>query len=249
MSARWHDLLARGDALLAKQERRLAKRRAHRMNPLEAYFEANQDRLIFKWMHYFEIYDRHFSEYRDQPVNVLEFGVSHGGSLQMWKSYFGRSAHITGVDIDPRCAQFVEDRVDVVIGDQEDRGFLKGLGERLGSVDVLIEDGGHTPGQQIATFEEMWPYISDGGVFLMEDLHTSYWANYDGGYKKPGTFVEYAKDLIDRQHAWYSREKDVFDVDDYTRSIGGMHVYDSIIVFDKAQLTRPRNRKTGQPSF
>ena len=30
-------------------------------NPLEAYFRANQGRLIHKWSHYFDIYDRHLS--------------------------------------------------------------------------------------------------------------------------------------------------------------------------------------------
>jgi cephalosporin hydroxylase len=218
-------------------------------NPLEAYFEANQGRLIHKWMHYFDIYDRHFAPFRGKPVTVLEFGVSHGGSLQMWRDYFGPLAHITGVDIVPECARFAEDRIDIRIGDQEDRTFLRALARDLGHVDVLIEDGGHTAGQQIATFEEFWPYISDGGVFLMEDLHTSYWDNYDGGYKRPGTFIEYAKDLIDAQHAWHSHDKDHFDIDAYTRSIRGMHVYDSVIVFDKAKVPRPKARKTGTPSF
>jgi cephalosporin hydroxylase len=218
-------------------------------NPLRAYFEANEGRLIHKWMHYFNIYDRHFAPFRGQPVNVLEFGVSHGGSLQMWKNYFGPRARITGVDIMPKCATLAEDRIDIVIGDQEDRTFLRSLARKLGSVDVLIEDGGHTAAQQINTFEEFWPCITDGGVLLVEDLHTSYWERYGGGYKRPGTFIEYAKDLIDQQHAWHSREKDKFAVDDYTRTIRGMHVYDSIIVFDKAPVSRPTHRRTGTPSF
>jgi cephalosporin hydroxylase len=218
-------------------------------NPLREYFEGNQGRLIHKWMHYFDIYERHFSPFRGKPVNVVEFGVSHGGSLQMWKEYFGPRAQITGVDIMPKCARLAEDRIDIVIGDQEDRAFLRSLARQLGSVDVLIEDGGHTARQQIHTFEEFWPYISDGGVFLIEDLHSSYWQKYDGGYKRPGTFIEYAKDLIDQQHAWHSREKEKFDVDEYTRTIRGMHVYDSVIVFDKAPVSRPTHRRTGTPSY
>jgi cephalosporin hydroxylase len=226
-----------------------AKNLSGQENPLRAYFEGNEGRLIHKWMHYFDIYERHFSPFRGKPVNVVEFGVSHGGSLQMWKEYFGPRAHITGVDIMPKCAQLAEDRIDVVIGDQEDRAFLRSLARKLGSVDVLIEDGGHTAAQQIHTFEEFWPYIADGGVFLVEDLHSSYWERYGGGYKRPGTFIEYAKDLIDQQHAWHSREKDKFDVDEYTRTIRGMHVYDSIIVFDKAPVSRPTHRRTGTPSY
>lgn len=218
-------------------------------NPLERYFYDNRGRLIHKWLHYFDIYDRHFSRFRGKPLTVVEFGVSHGGSLQMWKKYFGRKAHITGVDINPDCAAFAERRIDVVIGDQQDRKFLRELRDKVGPVDVLIEDGGHTMRQQINTFEVFWPAIRNGGVYLVEDLHTSYWPRYGGGHKRPGTFIEYAKNLIDQQHAWHSREPESLAVDKYTRTIKGMHVYDSIIVFDKGKVRRPTNKRTGTPSL
>jgi cephalosporin hydroxylase len=217
-------------------------------NPLTDHFLANDGRLIRKWMHYFDIYHRHFQPYRNKPVTIVEFGVEHGGSLQMWKSYFGPQARIVGVDINPQCAHLGESQIEIVIGDQEDRQFLKSLANKVGDIDVLIEDGGHTMIQQIATFEELWPNIVDGGVLLMEDLHTSYWPKYDGGLRREGTFIEYAKKLVDQQHAWHSRDKDEFDVDEYTRSIAGMHVYNSIIVFDKATVTRPRTKRTGTRS-
>jgi cephalosporin hydroxylase len=221
----------------------------HARNPLEVYFWTNQGRLINKWLHYFDIYDRHFSPYRGKKINVVEFGVSHGGSLQMWRDYFGPRATITGVDLNPRCATLADKGINVVIGDQEDRKFLASLADQVGEIDIVIDDGGHTMGQQIATFEVLWPRVRDGGVFLIEDLHTSYWPQYGGGYKRPGTFIEYAKDLIDQQHAWYSKEPESFKADEYTRSIRGMHVYDSIIVFDRGLVTKPTHRKTGKPSF
>jgi 23S rRNA U2552 (ribose-2'-O)-methylase RlmE/FtsJ len=218
------------------------------INPLEAYFRANQGRLIHKWVHYFDIYHRHFRQYRGKPITVVEFGVSHGGSLQMWKSYFGPQARIFGIDIDPRCKALTEPQIDIVIGDQEDREFLRSLAAQVGDVDVLIEDGGHMMTQQIATFEELWPNIVEGGVFLIEDLHTSYWPKYGGGYRRENTFIEYAKNLIDQQNAWHSRDKESFVVDEYTRSIRGMHIYDSVIVFDKAAVGKPYATKTGTPS-
>lgn len=220
-----------------------------RPNPLEEYFRANPGRLIHKWIHYFDIYDRHFAPFRGKPANIVEFGVSHGGSLQMWRDYFGPQAHITGVDIDPRCTDLTGDKIDVVIGDQEDREFLTKLTDQVGQIDIVIEDGGHTMGQQIATFEELWPRVRDGGIFLIEDLHTSYWRRYGGGYKRSGTFIEYAKDLIDQQNAWHSRDPESLRVDEHTRTIRGMHVYDSIIVFDKAPVPKPHHEKTGKPSF
>jgi len=208
-------------------------------NRLEAYFRANPGRRINKWPHYFPIYDRHFSVYRGRAVHVMEFGVGQGGSLQMWRDYFGPAARVTGVDIDPRCAGLTGDRISVVTGDQEDREFLRGLTAVAGQPDVVIDDGGHHMGQQIATLEEMWPQLRDGGVFLTEDVHTSYGDRYGGGCRRPGTFVEYAKDLIDRVNAWHSEDMAALEPDAWTRSVAGMHVYDSVIVLDKDQVGRP----------
>lgn len=217
-------------------------------NPLEEYFRANQGRLIHKWMHYFEIYHRHFERFRGRPVTILEFGVSHGGSLQMWRDYFGPEARIHGVDIDPRCAELAAPDARVFIGDQEDRGFLRSIVDEIGPVDLLIEDGGHRMGQQIATFEEIYPRMAPDGCFLIEDLHTSYWPKWGGGLRRPGTFIEYAKGLTDQLNAWHSVE-DGFTVDEFTRTTKSMHFYDSIVVFERGVVERPHAEKTGRFSF
>jgi len=214
-------------------------------NPLEKYFRENDKRLIHKWVHYFDIYHRHFARFRGKKVVVLEFGVSQGGSLQMWRKYFGRKARIYGVDIDPRCQDLGGRRTKIFIGDQEDRDFLRMVAEETGPIDVLIEDGGHKMGQQIATFEELYPRVKEGGVFLIEDLHTSYWSKYGGGFRKPGTFVEYAKNLTDQLNAWHSKEPGLV-VDSFTRSTRSMHFYDSIIVFEKGRVEKPHAERTGQ---
>ncbi len=218
-------------------------------NPLETYFIQNNGKLIHKWLHYFEIYHRHFSKFRKKPVTVLEFGVFQGGSLQMWRKYFGRRARIVGVDINPKCKTLEEKGVEIYIGDQADRKFLKHLMKKIGPVDVVIEDGGHMMDQQIHTFEEVYPHVKEGGVFLIEDLHTSYWKDYGGGYMKTGSFIEYAKKIMDDINAWHSREPNKFKVNDNTRSIGGMHVYDSIIVFDKATIKEPSHKMTGNKTI
>ncbi len=218
-------------------------------NPLETYFRKSKGRLIHKWVHYFDIYDRHFSHFRGKRITILEFGVQHGGSLQMWKHYFGRKARIIGVDIDPRCKKLIEKQIEVYIGDQENRKFLKSLAKKVGPFDIVIDDGGHTMGQQITTFEEIFPNVKDNGVFLVEDLHTSYWKEYGGGYKKQNSFIEFAKNLIDQINAWHSLDENSFFVDKYTETIKGMHVYDSIIVFDKGILEKPHHEQIGIPSF
>jgi len=101
--------------------------------------------------------------------------------------------------------------------------------------------------QQITTFEELYPHLTPDGVFLTEDVHTSYWANYGGGYHKPGTFMEYAKGLTDQLNAWHSREDD-FAVDEFTRTTRSMHFYDSIVVFERGTVVKPHAEKTGRPS-
>lgn len=217
----------------------------NKTNPLISYFEKNDKKLIHKWMHYFDIYHSHFSKYRNRRITVLEFGVSHGGSLQMWKKYFGKKAKIIGVDILPDCKKLEEKNVEIFIGDQEDRKFLKRLMRTIGEVDIVIEDGGHTMKQQINTFEEVFPFVKYGGIYLAEDLHTSYWDEYGGGLKKRGTFIEYIKDRIDDIGAWHSREKK-FGPNYYTENMNAIHIYDSVVVFEKSKISPPFEKKTGQ---
>ena len=217
-------------------------------NDLRTYFEDGDHRLIHKWMHFFEIYDRHFEKFRDTDANALELGVYHGGSLQMWKHYFGPRAKIFGVDIDPRCASLAEPGVEVFIGDQEDRAFLRSVTERVPKLDVIIDDGGHTMRQQIVSFEVLYHHLSDGGVYLAEDLHTSYFPEYGGGHGKPGTFIVYGKRLIDQLNAWHSREASL-TVDGFTRSAFGLHFYDSVLVIERRTIVPPSHHMRGKPAF
>lgn len=219
------------------------------MNDLQKYFAQNTGKLIHKWHHYFEIYDRHFSRFRNTEVNIVEFGVSHGGSLQMWKDYFGPKCRIYGVDINPHCKQLEEERVEIFIGDQENREFLRSLAARIPKIDILIDDGGHTMAQQINTFEELFHRVDERGVYLCEDMHTSYWPKWEGGYRKPGTFVEYSKDFIDYINAWHSMEKDRLDVSDFTRQAHSLHYYDSILVIEKRPMVAPQHSMTGTPQL
>lgn len=212
------------------------------------FFENKEHRLIHKWMHYFEIYDRHFSRFRNKPLSLIEFGVWQGGSLQMWKDYFGREAKIYGVDIDPRCATLGEENITIILGDQEDRASLQGIKNSLPKFDIIIDDGGHTMQQQIITFEEMYSHLLDGGVYLAEDLHTSYWPGFGGGYRNPSSFIEYSKQLIDQLNAWYSQDP-AFAVDEFSRNAFSLHYYDSIMVIEKRSIAKPDNRMSGTPSF
>lgn len=219
------------------------------MNPLEDYFRRNESRLIHKWLHYFEIYHRHFERFRNRPVVVLEFGVDQGGSLEMWREYFGPSAKIYGVDIDPRCRQFEDHNIQIMIGDQADKEFLRQVVATIGApIDVVIEDGGHRMRQQKMTFRHIYPHMSDDGCFLTEDTHTSYWRRFGGGFRRKGTFMEFAKARIDQLNAWHSRSPE-FQVNDFTRSTRSIHFYDSVVVFERGSRTQPERRITGHAAF
>jgi hypothetical protein len=218
------------------------------MNDLEQYFRKNNKRLIHKWTHYFDIYERHFNRYRNKEVIILEIGISQGGSLQMWKDYFGSRAVIYGIDVEPKCKELEEENIHIFIGSQSNRKFLRQVKAQIPKVDILIDDGGHTMVQQIVTFEELFNHVKDDGVYLCEDTHTSYWLRYGGGHKRRGTFMEYSKNFIDYLNAWHSEQLSL-RVNAFTRTVDSVHYYDSVVVIEKKLREAPKHEKTGETSF
>lgn len=219
------------------------------MSTLQEIFETHEGRLIHKWNHYFEVYERYFSAYRGTPVNILEIGISHGGSLQMWRKYFGEGANIFAVDINPQCKQFEDGQTKIFIGSQEDEIFLSQLKAKLPELDILIDDGGHTMNQQITTFNHLFSTVKDGGIYLVEDTHTSYWGEYHGGYKKKGSFIEFAKDMVDQVHAWHIDKEKILPVNTITENVAGISFYDSIVVFEKKSRQEPSHSMRGNPTI
>ena len=102
--------------------------------------------------------------------------------------------------------------------------------------------------QQIATFEELYPHLNENGVYVCEDLQTSYWEEYGGGYRTEGTFIELAKRLVDLLNAWYSREPASLSTDEFTRSTHSLHFYPGVLVIEKRKMQPPRAGASGRPS-
>jgi hypothetical protein len=141
-------------------------------NPLREFFSSRRrGRGIWKWEHYFDIYHRHFSAFRDKPITVLEIGVLGGGSLDMWRQYFGPHATLIGVDIDPTCKAYETAGTEIFIGNQGDRTFWKDFRKMVPKIDIVIDDGSHMSRHQITSMEELLPCVSPGGVYLCEDVH------------------------------------------------------------------------------
>jgi hypothetical protein len=132
--------------------------------PLKLYFESHKEgKGIVKWIHYFNIYQKHFDKFVGKEVNVVEIGVFSGASLEMWKRYFGSKCRVYGIDIREECKSYEDEKTKIFIGDQADRKFWKQFRKQVPCVDIVIDDGSHATEQQIVTLEEMLPHIRSGG--------------------------------------------------------------------------------------
>lgn len=140
-------------------------------------------------------YEIYLESFRDIEFNLLEIVVYDGASVKMWKEYFPK-ATIVAIDIDPRCKEFEEDRIHIHIGDQTDVNFLTTVFDKYGHFEVILDDGGHSWKQQIVSFETLFPRLTPAGLYLLEDMHTSYrtksvWDDYHI------TGINYFKNLVD----------------------------------------------------
>jgi hypothetical protein len=199
-------------------------------------FQTNNGRPIHKWVHYFPIYEQHFGRFRNRTVTFLEIGVFKGGSLQLWKRYLGPFARIVGIDIDPACKAFEEDQISVCTGDQSDPVFLQSVIDQFGMPDIVIDDGSHVMRHVAASFEFLYPKVHRDGVYLVEDLHTAYWQEYEGGLRRAGTFIEMCKGFIDDLNADHTRG--ALAPSEFTATTRSMHIYDSVVVFERGQHIR-----------
>ncbi len=216
-------------------------------NPLFSYFAGHKSgRVLDKWVHYFPIYDRHLSPYRGRDLRVLEIGVYQGGSLDMWQWYLGPSSTLIGIDIDETATQLAAKDKIIVIGDQSDRDFLASVVQRYGPFDIIIDDGGHTMEQQITSIDVLFPSLVEGGVYIVEDCHTSYWEAYGGGRRRDGTFIEWIKDRIDDLHGVHY---DCSGEAIWTEHVDAIHCYDSVVVLDKKHRIAPFAEQVGSSDF
>lgn len=121
------------------------------------------------------------------------------------------------------------------------------VSKQIPPLDIIIDDGGHTMIQQINTFEVLYDIVKPGGIYLCEDVHTSYWKDFGGGYQKSNTFIEYMKKYIDKLNAYHSRESSL-SVDKYTKSMNSIHFYDSIVLIEKhiVERNKPKPIITGK---
>ncbi|SDZ78474.1 Glycosyltransferase, GT2 family [Thiothrix caldifontis] len=172
---------------------------------LHELYAAHTGKVSDKWSLYLMEYDRLFAPYRDQPLRMLEIGVQNGGSLEIWNQYFSQPIALLGCDINPDCAklQYDDTHIHVVVGDANASDIHAQILRQSAQFDIVIDDGSHTSGDIIKSFALYFPHVVEGGVFVAEDLHCSYWEKFDGGIFYPYSSMSFFKrlaDVINHEH-------------------------------------------------
>jgi len=218
-------------------------------NTLEADALAHSGHPFTKSWHYLEFYNDRLGGIAESsrngtlptPLRILEIGVWQGGSLQLWRKFFGESAVIFGVDIEESCLQIPDPGGVVRIGSQTDSDFLAKVVQEMGGVDIVIDDGSHRCGDVIESFHTLFPLMSQGGYYFVEDLHTSYWPQWQGGLRRPDTSIEFFKDLADVVNSDYFRKSPTRN----GKVPEQRNIY-SVEFVDSVSLVRKKRRESAQ---
>lgn len=182
--------------------------------------------LSIKHSTYFGVYDRLFSSFVGKPITFVEVGVLNGGSLFMWREFFGDQARIIGIDLNPAAKRWEKDGFEIFIGSQSDVEFWDLFFTSVGNIDILLDDGGHTFEQQIITVESVLRHVNDDGLVVVEDTHTSYMMEY--GAPSKYSFIEYSKNIIDGINHRFGR----FSDKPMEEIIYSIMFFESIVAFD-----------------
>lgn len=175
------------------------------MKTLLDLYKSHTGKVSDKWALYLREYDRLFAPYREQAISMLEIGVQNGGSLEIWSQYFPNAQKFVGCDINPDCAKltYADPRIAVIVGDATTPETQAQVLAQSASFDLIIEDGSHTSSDIVKAFARYFPALKTGGLFVAEDLHCSYWEDFEGGLFYPYssiTFFKHLADMVNHEH-------------------------------------------------
>tara|TARA_Y100000992_G_scaffold284041_1_gene233852 strand:+ start:155 stop:964 length:810 start_codon:yes stop_codon:yes gene_type:complete len=189
-------------------------------------FYSSKKRSI-KWKKYFSVYEKLFTTYKNKKITFVEIGVLDGGSLEVWKNYFGKDARIIGIDNNPECKKFENENYEIFIGSQSNPLFWREFYNKVGNVDIILDDGGHTNDQQIISLIESVKFINNGGLHVVEDVHSSYQKHYGNPYKY--SFINFSKKTIDDVNSTFPNIKKFnYSLNQFVSSI---EFFESIVAF------------------
>ena len=166
---------------------------------IQDLYNAHRGKVSDKWSSYFNEYQRLFQEFRDEPISLLEIGIQNGGSLEIWAKYFANARCIIGCDINENCRKltFDDPRVAVFVGDANSDAIKREIARQSARFDIIIDDGSHKSRDIVKSFSQYFPLLNAGGIFFAEDLHCSYWQDFEGGLFDPLSSIAFFKDLSD----------------------------------------------------
>lgn len=185
-------------------------------------------------------YKEHFHSLRKRRLNILEIGAggyddpaSGGNSLRMWKHYFPHS-NIYSIDVHDK-SLLQEKRIKIFRGSQTDEAFLRDVFGKIGSLDIVIDDGSHINEHVVATFKILFPLLKKGGIYAVEDTQTSYWPEYGGdslNLGNPSTMMNFFKSLVDGlNYLEYKREG--YKPGYFEANIASLHFYHNLVFIYK----------------
>jgi len=171
------------------------------------------------------IYYKYFNSLKNHKLNILEIGVKHGASLRTWRDFFP-NAIVHGIDTKLVDIQDNE-RIILHFGSQDDVKFLKSINQNF---DIIIDDGSHLMSHQKISFETLFPLLNQNGLYIIEDLSTSYLQEY---VNHPKTMISYLKDLIDYLNYYVDSEFLTEFESDLVHNIYSINFYSSICFIKK----------------
>lgn len=169
------------------------------MKQLKDLYLEHKGKVSDKWSLYLSTYERLFRKYSDKNISIFEIGVQNGGSLDIWAKYFPHAKKIVGCDINERCKKLIydDDRISVVVQDANTDIAEKEILNYSNEYDLIIDDGSHRSSDIIKSFFRYFPHLKADGLFVAEDLHCSYWNDFEGGLCAPFSSIAFFKRLVD----------------------------------------------------
>ncbi|MFF5493938.1 hypothetical protein [Streptomyces aquilus] len=216
------------------------------LNKLAVHFKTD------KWgaHRYTQHYQKHLQHLKNEEFNLLEIGIGGynrpgqgGASLRMWKAFFPK-AQIFGMDIQDK-SHVDEDRITTFIGDQSDPSSLNAVADKIGDLDVIIDDGSHRPPHVLTTFATLFPRLKDGGIYVVEDTQSSYWPEWMGSedLDDPNTSMAMLKRLTDGLN--YEEFVDEHYQPSYTDlNVVGVHFYHNLVIIEKGKNAEGTNKRS-----
>ena len=193
---------------------------------------ASKYKSTKKMMGFIDIYNYYFNTIKDKNLNIFEIGVETGESLRMFSDYFNKS-NIVGLDIENK--DYNIERVEIFCGDQSDKKILNRIIEKYKTFDVIIDDGSRKNKDVINSFNHLFPYLKFGGLYVIEDLHTSYISNWGGdgvNLNNKKTTMNFIRSLADRMH-YQDIDNPFYQKHDFDGLIEFVHIYRNIAFIKK----------------